>query len=47
MFGLDDFTEMLSSANMKIVQVFGDYQLNQFDVQNSPRLIVLAQKMID
>lgn len=46
-FGLDDFSEMLSSANMKIVQVFGDYLLNKFDVQNSPRLIVLAQKLID
>lgn len=46
-FDLDDFSEMLSTANMEIVQVFGDYHLNPFNVQTSPRLIIIAKKLND
>ena len=42
---LFDFTEMLEKANMKIINLFGDYDLNNFDELKSDRLIILAQKI--
>jgi SAM-dependent methyltransferase len=43
-FTLADFEEMLLPHQMKIINVFGDYQLNNFDENNSPRLIFVAEK---
>lgn len=43
-FSLGDFTEMLSFQNMQVLQVFGDYNLNAYDVKKTPRMIVLAGK---
>ncbi len=43
-FSLGDFTDMLSFQNMQVVQVFGDYSLNAYDVRKTPRMIVLAGK---
>lgn len=43
-FSLGDFTEMLSFQKMQVVQVFGDYNLNAYDVRKTPRMIVLAAK---
>ena len=40
-----NFTEMLEKANMKIINLFGDYDLNNFDEQKSDRLIILAKKL--
>ena len=42
---LFSFTEMLEKANMKIINLFGDYDLNNFDEQKSDRLIILAKKL--
>ena len=42
---LFNFTEMLEKANMKIINLFGDYDLNNFDEQKSDRLIILAKKL--
>lgn len=39
-----DFTEMLSFQKMQVVEVFGDYDLKAYDVNKTPRLIVLARK---
>jgi len=41
---LIDFNKMLEKANMKIIDVFGDYSLNNFHAINSDRLIIVAKK---
>ncbi|MEO8150642.1 MAG: class I SAM-dependent methyltransferase [Bacteroidia bacterium] len=41
---LNDFERFLTQANLSVVDLFGDYQLNNFDAQNSDRLIIIAQK---
>ncbi len=43
-FTLADFTGMLSFRGMQIKQVFGNYQLEPYHPEDSPRLILLAQK---
>jgi SAM-dependent methyltransferase len=43
-FSLGDFTDMLSFQNMQVTQVFGDYNLNGYDVRKTPRMILLARK---
>jgi len=43
-FSLGDFTDMLSFQNMQVEQVFGDYQLNGYDVRKTPRMIVISRK---
>ncbi len=43
-FSLGDFTEMLSFQKMQVTEVFGDYELNAYDVRKTPRLIVIAKK---
>lgn len=45
-FSLGDFTEMLSYQHMQIQEVFGDYQLGNYDIDNSPRLIIIAKKIL-
>jgi SAM-dependent methyltransferase len=39
---LGDFTDMLSFQNLQVVEVFGDYELNGYDVRKTPRMIVVA-----
>jgi hypothetical protein len=41
---LGDFTDMLSFQKMQVSEVFGDYELNGYDVRKTPRLIVIAKK---
>ena len=41
---LYDFNLMIKNANMNIINLFGNYSLNEFDAQNSDRLIILSQK---
>lgn len=43
-FSLGDFNEMLSYQKMQIEEVFGDYELNAYDVRKTPRLIVVGRK---
>jgi len=43
-FSLGDFTDMLSFQNMQVIEVFGDYKLNPYDVRKTPRLIIIARK---
>jgi SAM-dependent methyltransferase len=43
-FSLGDFTEMLAYQNIQVQEVFGDYQLGRYDVQKSPRMIIIAKK---
>lgn len=45
-FNLGDFNEMLSYHRLQIKEVFGDYQLGHYDLKKSPRMILIAEKMI-
>lgn len=44
-FLLKDFQQMLVSQNMQIQQVFGNYNLADYDAQTSERMIIIAKKM--
>lgn len=39
---LGDFTDMLSLQGLQVIDVFGDYELNAYDVKTTPRMIVVA-----
>lgn len=41
---LIDFSKMLEKANLKIIDLFGDYKLSDFNALHSDRLIILAMK---
>lgn len=43
-FNLDHFSDMFHANGLRIHKVYGDYTLSEFDVQQSPRLILLAKK---
>lgn len=43
-FSLGDFTDMLAFQKMQVTEVFGDYQLNSYHIQQSPRMIIAAKK---
>jgi SAM-dependent methyltransferase len=43
-FSLGDFTEMLAYQGLQVQEVFGDYELNHYDIRKTPRLILIAQK---
>lgn len=45
-FSLGDFTDMLSFQGLQIQEVFGDYELNAYDIRKTPRLIVVAKKNV-
>jgi SAM-dependent methyltransferase len=44
-FSLGDFTDMLSYQGLQVEDVFGDYELNNYHVKKSPRMIVVAKKI--
>ena len=43
-FSLGDFTDMLSFQGMQVTEVFGDYNLNSYDVRKTPRMIVVGRR---
>ena len=43
-FSLEDFTQMLARQQTKVIAVFGDYDLGNYDVKRSPRMIIVATK---
>jgi SAM-dependent methyltransferase len=43
-FTLEDFTGMTNRGGLVIKEVFGDYDLKPFDIRQSHRLIMIAQK---
>jgi|ERR1035437_1447736 SAM-dependent methyltransferase len=45
-FSVEDFTEMFAYQGLQIQEVFGDYLFNDYDVKKSPRLIMIARKVI-
>lgn len=44
-FSFGDFTEMLAYQQMQIQDVFGDYNFTEYDLRNSPKMIIIAKKM--
>ncbi len=44
-FTLGDFTDMLSYQKMQVSNVCGDYLLNSYNIKNSPRLVIIANKV--
>ncbi len=43
-FTLEDFIEMFKIAGLELVETFGDYLLNKYDEQTSPRLVMIFKK---
>ena len=43
-FSLGDFNDMFAFNGLQLQEVFGDYDLNAYDIKQSPRLIMLARK---
>lgn len=43
-FSLGDFNDMLSYQRLQVTEVFGNYELQAYDVHKTPRLIVVAKK---
>jgi SAM-dependent methyltransferase len=41
---LGDFTELLSFHGVQVTDVFGDYQLNRYDLHGAPRMIIVGRK---
>ena len=41
---LNDFKKYLTRYNLKVIKTFGDYNLNEFDIENSERLIMVIKK---
>jgi SAM-dependent methyltransferase len=44
-FTLADFNRMFAAQGLRVDAVYGDYHLNRFDPQTSPRLILVARKL--
>ena len=42
--GVKEFESYLNNAQLGIVDLFGSYQLEKFDLLHSDRLIIIAQK---
>jgi len=43
-FGLSDFEYLFSKSDLVLTEVYGDHNLNPFDINSSPRLILFAKK---
>ena len=41
---LFDFSEMIQKSGMAIIDIFGNYNLDDFDASKSERLILIAKK---
>lgn len=44
LFALADFSDVFAKAGLKIINTFGDYDLNLFDKQACKRLIIVGKK---
>ena len=41
---LTDFSKLIHNAGLKIIDVFGNYKLEEFDASKSERLIIICKK---
>lgn len=44
-FSLDDFDQLFKRNGLKLQQVYGDYELNLYNRDSSPRMILIAEKI--
>jgi SAM-dependent methyltransferase len=44
-FSLGDFTDMLSYQGLQVKEVYGDYQFSPYSLKQSPRMIIIAEKI--
>lgn len=44
-FSLGDFNDMFAFHHLQMQEVFGDYELNKYDLKKSPRLIMVAKRI--
>ncbi|HEV8506728.1 MAG TPA: methyltransferase domain-containing protein [Chitinophagaceae bacterium] len=44
-FSADDLKDLFAHCGLQLESVYGDYFLNEYDVQTSPRLILIAKKI--
>ena len=44
LISIEEFVDLFKGASFEIENVFGDYELNDFDTKNSPRMIFIARK---
>lgn len=44
-FSPGDFTDMLSYQGLQVKEIFGDYELNNYHIRQSPRMIIIAKKV--
>ena len=44
-FSLSDFEYMFGRNGLEVINVFGEYQLNEYDEETSPRIIMIAKKI--
>jgi hypothetical protein len=42
---IGDLTDMFAYQGLQVQEIFGDYELNNFDLKKSPRLIISAKKI--
>jgi SAM-dependent methyltransferase len=45
-FSVSDFKDLFDRNGLQLEKVYGDYHLNEYDVRASPRLILIAKKLI-
>jgi SAM-dependent methyltransferase len=43
-FSVDDLKNLFTHCRLQLEKVYGDYHLNEYDIQTSPRLILIATK---
>jgi SAM-dependent methyltransferase len=46
LFVLADFERLMAAAGLKMIRVFGGYDLAEYDEKSSKRLILIAQKVV-
>lgn len=44
LLNFEHFNDLYQQSNLNTIQTWGDYQLNEFDIETSDRLIILSQK---
>jgi len=44
-FSVGDFTEMFAYQGLQLKEVFGDYNFSNYSLKDSPRLIMIAEKI--
>ncbi|MEO6894824.1 MAG: class I SAM-dependent methyltransferase [Ginsengibacter sp.] len=45
-FTFGDFVDMLSFQGMQVQEVFGDYNFGEYSIKTSPRMIIIAKKLM-